>query len=307
MAFLATDLGQLLSITSPTQPQLNVEVAGSDRPLALLPVRLETRFFTNADGTRELRVRVYPDKVHISAHDPSLTAEERVWGQRFWELNWKAGPDEARQRAAWQMLADRFDATRAAWIAQALQPLNPGDRPRQPIAETAAFATPPRFPVLPPPKEGPVPDARLLPDRWIATAYSGGTAVVVVTGRNIRSPLFVAPDLKEKVDPAAETGEAPAIGQGMRWMIDFDEAEAAGMALRVPLPGAASRGIDLLVVAGVKATLTPTDSATQLADLLKGHHFTDGLAFVPPGTPSNNTASDRAGFSSADPRQEQSF
>src|SRR5262249_24517359 len=124
---------------------------------------------------------------------------------------------------------------------------------------------------------------------------------------NIRSPLFVAPDLKEKVDPAAETGEAPAIGQGMRWMIDFDEAEAAGMALRVPLPGAASRGIDLLVVAGVKATLTPTDSATQLADPPKGNHFTDGLALVPPGTPSNNTASDRAGFSSADPRQEQSF
>jgi hypothetical protein len=307
MAFLATDLGQLLSVTSPTLPQLNVEVAGSDRPLALLPIRLETRFFTNADGTRELRVRVYPDKVHISAHDPSLTAEERLWGQRFWELHWKAGPDEARQRAAWQMLADRFDATRAAWIAQALQPRNPGDRPRQPIAETAAFATPPRFPVLPPPKEGPVPDARLLPDRWIATAYSGGTAVVVVTGRDIRSPLFVAPDLKKKVDPAAETGEAPAIDQGMRWMIDFDEAEATGMALRVPLPGAASRGIDLLVVAGVKASLMPTDSATQLADLLKGHHFTDGLAFVPPGTPSNNTASDRAGFSSADPRQERSF
>src|SRR4029453_5179197 len=62
-----------------------------DVPLALLPVRLETRFFPQADGSRELRVRVYPDKVHIDAHDPALTPEERAWGERFWELHWRRG------------------------------------------------------------------------------------------------------------------------------------------------------------------------------------------------------------------------
>ena len=78
MAFFATDLGQLLSTAPPVLPQLNAELASSERPLALLPVRLETRFFTNADGSRELRVRVYPDKVHICAHDPALSADEKL-------------------------------------------------------------------------------------------------------------------------------------------------------------------------------------------------------------------------------------
>jgi hypothetical protein len=307
MAFNATDLSAILSMAPPVLPQLNVEVAGSDHPLALLPVRLETRFFTNVDGSRELRVRVYPDKVHICAHDPALTAEETRWGQRFWELSWRASTDEARQRAAWQMLADRSDAERAAWIARTLQPVNQSDRPTAAMPETAPFTIPPRFPTLPLPKDAPVPDAQLLPDRWIATAYLGGTAIAVVTGRDIRSPLVVAPDLKAAVDPAAEKGEAPALDQGMRWMVDFGEAEAAGMALRIPLRGAASRGIDLLVVTGVKAKLAPAESATQLAGLFDGHHFTDGLAFVAPGTPSNNTSADRSGFKSADPRQERSF
>ena len=36
-----------------------------------------------------------------------------------------------------QMLADRFDATRASWIARALQPLNPQDRPAQPVDDRA--------------------------------------------------------------------------------------------------------------------------------------------------------------------------
>ena len=34
-----------------------------DLPLVLLPVRLETRFFTLADRSTELRVRVFPDKI----------------------------------------------------------------------------------------------------------------------------------------------------------------------------------------------------------------------------------------------------
>ena len=53
------------------------------RPLVLFPVRLETRFFPQSDGSSELRVRVYPDKVHIDTHEPELTEDELTWGRHF--------------------------------------------------------------------------------------------------------------------------------------------------------------------------------------------------------------------------------
>ena len=56
----------------------------SDVPLALLPVRLETRFVrNNAANAMELLVRVYPDKIHIDSHEELLTAAEREWGKHF--------------------------------------------------------------------------------------------------------------------------------------------------------------------------------------------------------------------------------
>ena len=61
--------------------------SGPARPLVLFPVRLETRFFQQADGSFELRVRVYPDKVHIDSHEPDLTADELTWGKHFWEAD----------------------------------------------------------------------------------------------------------------------------------------------------------------------------------------------------------------------------
>ena len=98
------------------------------------------------DGSAELRVRVYPDKVHIDAHEPGLTADELTWGQHFWEQTWRAGNDAERAKAAWRQLADRFDPPRAAWIVRALTPLNPEDRPANAVAVDQPLPKPVRFP-----------------------------------------------------------------------------------------------------------------------------------------------------------------
>ena len=78
-----------------------------DRPLVLFPVRLETRFFG-----QELRIRVFPDKIHVDTHEPELTADEVEWGKHFHTLLWNATTEEAR-KDAWRQLADRYGAERA--------------------------------------------------------------------------------------------------------------------------------------------------------------------------------------------------
>src|SRR5215831_45490 len=92
----------------PTSPALQAVLSPAlATPIALFPVRLETRFFAQPDGSSELRVRVYPDKVHIDSHEPELTADELAWGHQFWDQTWKASSDGERARAAWRQLADR--------------------------------------------------------------------------------------------------------------------------------------------------------------------------------------------------------
>src|SRR5436190_21068857 len=106
----------LSEVFAPQPPALlGEELCKSDRPLALFPVRLETRFFAQPDGSSELRVRVYPDKVHLDSHEPELTPDERDWGRHTWELVWRAGNDAQGQATAWRQLADRFGDARAAW------------------------------------------------------------------------------------------------------------------------------------------------------------------------------------------------
>src|SRR5688500_9985189 len=103
--------GNLLSfVAAVPPPELTATLAPSDAPLLMLPVRLETRFFALPDAAmQELRVRVYPDQVHVDSHEPGLSQEEALWGEHFWQVIWRAGRDEAAERLAWQQLSDRFD------------------------------------------------------------------------------------------------------------------------------------------------------------------------------------------------------
>ena len=290
-------------------PLLQNTLCASDQPLALLPVRLETRFFAQPDGSSELRVRVYPDKVHLDSHEPELTPDERDWGVHYWLQDWLAGSDAVARANAWDQLATRFGAPRAAWIARSLTPTNPAQRPSAPAT---SLASAPAFPSVTVVDDGQnaawrrAPLARLLPDRWIAVVQSGGQPVLAASGRDIVRPLAVGPD--PKAAPTGASDEQLAIDPGMQWMVDFDAAEAAGMALRISIPSALlAVGLDSLLVFGSAATTSAADSAAQLAQLLDAHHYTDGLQFLPLGTPTNNTAARRAGYSSDDPGHARSF
>jgi hypothetical protein len=295
------------SLELPTLGQLEllptIPLCASDRPLALFPVRLETRFFQQQDGSRELRVRVYPDKIHLDSHETDLTPTEEEWGRHFWTQVWQAGDNTDAHANAWSQLADRFGAPRAAWIARMLRPINMADR-------TSTPQPAPQFPRVEVVSDGEdaawrrAPQAMVLPDRWVAVVSSQGAPLQVVTGADITHPLAVGPDPRAKKVNVPD--DEVAVDPGMRWMVDFEAAELAGMALRVPVSQLPATGVDLLVF-GIAASVPPDEMSERLGRLLDAHHYTDGLEFLRVGTPSNNTAEQRSDYGAEDVGHRRSF
>jgi hypothetical protein len=315
---MSTDLFKSdLAIPESSQAMPGQPLCPGDLPLVLLPVRLETRFVRLDTGSTELRIRVFPDRIHLDSHEPDITADEQAWAQHYWRQNWSAGSDTVAMASAWRQVADRFGPNRAAWIVHMQQPTNAAQRPVTPSTAGQPPAVEPIFPAITladaPESWRRAPQARLLPDRWIAVAHSAGRVALTAVSNDVRRPLAVGPDPRAPAPDAQSAaaiarGEQLAVDPGITWLTDFAEAESAGMALRMVVPDATlAAGLDSLVVFGVTRSLSVAESSAELAALLDAHHYTDGLAFVRPGTPTNNTEDRRAGYRSDDPGHEGSF
>ena len=71
------------------------------------------------------------------------------------------------------------------------------------------------------------------------------------------------------------------------------------MAITVPLTDAAANaadGVSTLVVVGIDEAQRPRDAAAKLQALFEQHSRSAGLAFVPQGTPTNNTETVASGY-----------
>jgi hypothetical protein len=133
-----------------------------------------------------------------------------------------------------------------------------------------------------------------LPDRWIVVLKSGTTT------RTVQSENPIQLDLAISLDPNG--GEYPAgspVDSRLQWLVDFELAFEAGMALKIPLKaGERQQGVDRLFVYGVRSRdSSPSDT---FADLLDAHHYTDGLSFVPQGAHTNNTVDASSAYSRKD-------
>jgi hypothetical protein len=112
-------------------PRANLQYWSSAWPIALLPVRIETRFVTVQEDTpkQQLWVRIYPDDCWVDTFEPQLSASELDNAKRYWCAIWSAGGVEADQRAAWRSLVSAHGNGRSNFIADTYQPLNLADQP----------------------------------------------------------------------------------------------------------------------------------------------------------------------------------
>ncbi len=227
-------------------------------PIVLLPVRLETTWFT-ADGQAPpntihpptLRVRVYPDDVYLAHLDTTLTAAEAAAGAQYWQA---PGPN------SWADIQSLLRPDRAAWAVHACRPGAPAATVRPDGSARPAQSV-------------------VMPSRWRFVAFTDGNIVADQTGRDIPDPLPL--DLLQSENS---------------WAVHWFPAVAAGMAIELTLPQGVDH-VDALFVVGVRDGAA-ADGAAYLAELLQGHAYSSGLAFLPAGTPTNNTPESRSGWSS---------
>jgi hypothetical protein len=280
-------------------PALSVGALDGHQPIALLPMRLETRYVTGPNQPMQLRIRVYPDDINTIDHEPAPTADEAQAGMAYWSAVFAHDDGEAARLL--RDLTTNAGRGRAAWIVRVLTPTNAvpaaGQQaaPAFPSLDTiAALAKSTR--------------AVLLPERWCALGYAVGRREVFrVWGNTIPDELVLSPDWLATDDPEA------LLAGDRAWMVDYDAALANGMAITVTqaqiVPAdirnqrpfdLASGTLERLVVVGFEWTRNAADSAAAFTDLLAAHRDSSGLGFAALGTPTNNTEAAPSGYSPSD-------
>lgn len=250
-------------------------LADGAAPAILLPVRLETRWFEVGSPTElELRVRIFPDELHVPADDHDApTAHERALAIAWWQAR-DAAPDGDAVAAAWQALVTAARPGRAAWLTRTFAP---------------RATTPTQPPDVPPlPAGSPPTGVRALPDRWYVVGRRAEQTVFTATTAPVRPGLRATPDPADQ--PSAS--DRPAVGAQLDWLTAYPDAVAAGMAVSIRVARVDAEALDELIVVGLATTAGP--ESTALADLLAAHGRAGELALVADDAATNHTAEVRA-------------
>ena len=95
-----------------TDPRQHAGQMDDNIPVALFPLRLETRFKTvtgpDEQQQQQLWVRVYPDECLVDTYEELLSETELYSGRIFWREYFRAAGAEEDERAAWRGLVARF-------------------------------------------------------------------------------------------------------------------------------------------------------------------------------------------------------
>ncbi len=159
------------------------------------------------------------------------------------------------------------------------------------------------------------PHTQVLPDRIAILTMNKGIYKHIAVGNPIPKKLNVGLD-PQKFDfendndnPFQLDNEGDLqVDDGMRWMVNFDDAIANGMGLKIPLTNEeAELGFDRVLAIGINDSTHDADKQT-LETLVENHHYApDGMSFLSIGTATNNTDKASAGYNSIEGDPEESF
>ncbi len=268
----------LKKVEADKTPHQEVSELSGKFPILLFPIRLETRFFDKA-----LLIRIFPDDIHIDQHDETLSEDEV---KTFSNVSDGIDLDKPEnRRAVFNALAQTYSAPRAAWILR-LMFKDPDTQAQRQDGESLRVAR-----------------AAALPDRFVAIGIRSNKQQFVVPGNMVPTHLPIGPDPTLNITPEQEVDPDTLLKDpGLLWMRDFNDAEAKGMAIRVEYDkhdkDLIKKGLDQLIVLGVRGSITPKQTVADIDQLFTAHRYTDGLGFVEQGTPSNNTVTALSGFQS---------
>ena len=230
-------------------------------PVALFPVRLETKF---KEG--QLWIRIYPDDICIESHNRRITKKESDILDHFKSVLADETVSKDEKHAAWRNLVTKFGIPRATYLATLKE---------KEFVNGEIFS----------------PKVRLLPSHFLATVYKDGKPIYQQSGASIPEELPLMRTTEHESDGDAYFDEDSL------WVADFAAAEAVGMALKIALHEGEEGPFDKVVVVGIKEDLSPRVAEQRIEDLFESHKFTKGIGFLHYGTPTNNTNTSEAGYS----------
>lgn len=249
-------------------------------------------------------VKAEREFILVIASTNPLPASERDAVAKYWTAVWNAKTDATAAADAFDQLVQELgnNESRANEIRTGYAPANLGERPTIEITKvTIAFLD------LPPDETfqtqqrpwGRPALTRILPERLVLLGYNSGVKTLDVLGAAIPPDLIIGPDpdAAEADQIHIENGEL-VVPEPLRWMVDFEEALAKGMAFKINLTAEqAQRGFDQLFVVGVNISSDLENSKKKLESLIAHHQASrKGLSIVRQGTPSNNTEADPSGY-----------
>ncbi len=277
---------------------------------------------TDSDGDAALPIKpqskVAGELILVVTANSKLTLAEQAELEKYWIANWRAQSSQDLQTIALNALKAAVGVDQAAVLVEQYQPYNLSEKPAAGYTYATANVSvafvyqPDQSEIQSKSRSWMKPaQAKLLPERLVLLGYRKNgeqwQEILNQLGNPLDGPFSVSPDPTDTTEAQFKFDEHGnlIIGDELRWMMDFDEAVRRGMGFLVNLNAEQAQGFDRLFVLGVRLGSDAEQSKTELETLFKNHYFSrSGFAFLPQGSPTNNTEDSNSAFTRQDDADE---